>query len=71
MKCLQAGCDMSELKITGDKLWKRVLNILEPRCYDLNPPPSLKLVYTCKDCDNFCLRYNYFTLNRRILVLFL
>ena len=30
MKCLQAGCDMSELRGTGDKPCKRVLNQLEP-----------------------------------------
>ena len=29
MKCHQAGCDTSELRSTGDKLCKRVLNILE------------------------------------------
>ena len=30
MKCLQAGCDVSELRSTGDKPCKRVLNILKP-----------------------------------------
>ena len=30
MKSLEAGCDVSELRSTGDKLCKRVLDILEP-----------------------------------------
>ena len=30
MKCLQAGCDVSELKSTSDKPCKSILNILEP-----------------------------------------
>ena len=29
MKCLQAGCDVSELRSTNNKLCKRVLDILE------------------------------------------
>ena len=29
MKSLQAGCDVSELRSTGDKLCKRVSNILD------------------------------------------
>ena len=30
MKCLEAGCDVSELRSTGDTPCKGVLNILEP-----------------------------------------
>ena len=30
MKCLQAGFDVSELRSTGDKLCKSILNLLEP-----------------------------------------
>ena len=30
MKCLQAGCDVSELRSTGDKPCKSVSNILVP-----------------------------------------
>ena len=30
MKCLQAGCDVIELRITGDKQCQSILNISEP-----------------------------------------
>ena len=30
MKCLQAGCNASELRSTGDKPCKSILNVLEP-----------------------------------------
>ena len=30
MKCLQAGCNVSELRSTGDKPCKSILNVLEP-----------------------------------------
>ena len=30
MKCLQAECDVSELRRTSDKPCKSILNILEP-----------------------------------------